>query len=212
MTSTSEFQLSGSRVVVLSPGCTSQLLLELLKHPDAQAPPPDQSNQDFFERKLASGMFLKHSWQFCYGAGVKDHCCDGGAVRMLSVTGSCQVSCYEDFPWDRSKTPKLKSIYFLPGTAIPACTDFEVTQFPLRMRDWLKNILMQLYEPNPEHAGYLNEKQRNKVSYPRQLPKRLSTGLEEKIVRGGVRGGRGGGRAGEGYISPSSAYQKTTPG
>lgn len=51
--------------------------------------------------------------------------------------------------------------------AIPACTDFEVAQFPLRMRDWLKNILMQLYEPNPKHDGYLNEKQRSKVSYPR---------------------------------------------
>lgn len=58
-------------------------------------------------------------------------------------------------------------MYFLLGTAIPACTDFEVTQFPLRMRDWLKNILVQLYEHNPEHSGYLNEKQRNKVSYPR---------------------------------------------
>lgn len=33
------------------------------------------------------------------------------------------------------------------------------------MRDWLKNILIQLYEPNPEHPGHLNEKQRNKVSY-----------------------------------------------
>ena len=64
----------------------------------------------------------------------------------------------------RSRTQRLKSLFFPLGTAIPICTDFEVTQFPLRMRDWLKNVLMQLYESNPEHAGYLNEKQRNKVS------------------------------------------------
>ncbi|EPY74131.1 SPARC-like protein [Camelus ferus] len=54
--------------------------------------------------------------------------------------------------------------------------DFEVTQFPLRMRDWLKNILMQLYEPNPEHAGYLNEKQRNKVKKIYLDEKRLLAG------------------------------------
>lgn len=111
-------------------------------------------------------MALQCSWQLCFGSRIKDRCCDGGPVRMLSVTGRCKASCYEDFSWDRSKTSKLKSVYFLFGTAIPACTDFEVTQFPLRMRDWLKNILVQLYEPNPEHSGYLNEKQRNKVSYP----------------------------------------------
>jgi hypothetical protein len=65
---------------------------------------------------------------------------------------------------------------FLLTTAIPACTDFEVAQFPLRMRDWLKNILMQLYEPNPKHGGYLNEKQRSKVSYLGLLPKCVSSG------------------------------------
>ncbi|KAL0595926.1 SPARC-like protein 1, partial [Plecturocebus cupreus] len=60
--------------------------------------------------------------------------------------------------------------------AIPICTDFEVTQFPLRMRDWLKNILMQLYEANSEHAGYLNEKQRNKVKKIYLDEKRLLAG------------------------------------
>nr|KAF6389010.1 SPARC like 1 [Myotis myotis] len=44
------------------------------------------------------------------------------------------------------------------------------------MRDWLKNILMQLYEPNPEHAGYLNEKQRNKVKKIYLDEKRLLAG------------------------------------
>lgn len=75
-------------------------------------------------------------------------------------------------------------------TAIPACTDFEVAQFPLRMRDWLKNILMQLYEPNPKHGGHLNEKQRSKVSYPQPVAKvsllRIPVG---KGVVGALHGG-----------------------
>ena len=47
----------------------------------------------------------------------------------------------------------------------PSCfqsTNFEVTEFPLRMKDGLKKTL-QLYEPNPEHPAYLNAKQRNEV-------------------------------------------------
>lgn len=71
---------------------------------------------------------------------------------------------------------QLQLDYFGPCKSIPACTDFEVTQFPLRMRDWLKNILMQLYESNPEHAGYLNEKQRNKVKKIYLDEKRLLAG------------------------------------
>lgn len=66
----------------------------------------------------------------------------------------------------RAEARPTNEVCFLLLTAIPVCTDFEVAQFPLRMRDWLKNILMQLYEPNPKHAGYLNEKQRTKVSLP----------------------------------------------
>lgn len=74
------------------------------------------------------------------------------------------------------KGHQLQLDYFGACKSIPACTDFEVTQFPLRMRDWLKNILMQLYEANPEHAGYLNEKQRNKVKKIYLDEKRLLAG------------------------------------
>ncbi|XP_060003526.1 SPARC-like protein 1 [Lagenorhynchus albirostris] len=74
------------------------------------------------------------------------------------------------------KGHQLQLDYFGACKSIPACTDFEVNQFPLRMRDWLKNILMQLYEPNPEHAGYLNEKQRNKVKKIYLDEKRLLAG------------------------------------
>lgn len=74
------------------------------------------------------------------------------------------------------KGHQLQLDYFGACKSIPACTDFEVAQFPLRMRDWLKNILMQLYEPNPKHAGYLNEKQRNKVKKIYLDEKRLLAG------------------------------------
>ncbi|KFQ34652.1 SPARC-like 1, partial [Merops nubicus] len=48
---------------------------------------------------------------------------------------------------------------------IPHCTDYEVHQFPLRMRDWLKNILMQYYERDLDNSGLLTEKQRKKYQF-----------------------------------------------
>lgn len=71
---------------------------------------------------------------------------------------------------------QLQLDYFGACKSIPPCTDFEVTQFPLRMRDWLKNILIQLYESDPKHTGYLNEKQRNKVKKIYLDEKRLLPG------------------------------------
>ncbi|KAM6120257.1 SPARC-like protein 1 [Pterocles gutturalis] len=59
---------------------------------------------------------------------------------------------------------------------IPHCTDYEVDQFPLRMRDWLKNILMQYYERDLDTAGFLTEKQRSKVKKIYQNDKRLGAG------------------------------------
>uniref|UniRef100_A0A8C6ZBP8 SPARC like 1 n=1 Tax=Nothoprocta perdicaria TaxID=30464 RepID=A0A8C6ZBP8_NOTPE len=59
---------------------------------------------------------------------------------------------------------------------IPHCTDYEVDQFPLRMRDWLKNILMQYYERDVDTSGFLTEKQRNKVKKIYENEKRLSAG------------------------------------
>ncbi|KAM6077148.1 PREDICTED: SPARC-like protein 1 [Chlamydotis macqueenii] len=59
---------------------------------------------------------------------------------------------------------------------IPHCTDYEVDQFPLRMRDWLKNILMQYYERDMNTSGFLTEKQRSKVKKIYQNDKRLMAG------------------------------------
>lgn len=46
---------------------------------------------------------------------------------------------------------------------IPPCLDSELTEFPLRMRDWLKNVLVTLYERD-EDNNLLNEKQKLRVS------------------------------------------------
>uniref|UniRef100_A0A8B9QN87 SPARC like 1 n=1 Tax=Apteryx owenii TaxID=8824 RepID=A0A8B9QN87_APTOW len=59
---------------------------------------------------------------------------------------------------------------------IPHCTDYEVDQFPLWMRDWLKNILMQYYERDLDTSGFLTEKQRSKVKKIYQNEKHLMAG------------------------------------
>lgn len=40
--------------------------------------------------------------------------------------------------------------------------DSELGEFPLRMRDWLKNVLVSLYERDEEN-NLLNEKQKLRV-------------------------------------------------
>lgn len=50
---------------------------------------------------------------------------------------------------------------FLPD--IEPCLDNELGEFPLRMRDWLKNVLVTLYERD-EDNNLLTEKQKLRVS------------------------------------------------
>lgn len=54
------------------------------------------------------------------------------------------------------------------SSVIPPCVDTELVQFPLRMRDWLKNVLLQLYEHDSMSPGFLTPKQRFRVSYTGQ--------------------------------------------
>lgn len=42
--------------------------------------------------------------------------------------------------------------------------DTELVQFPLRMRDWLKNVLLQLYEHDSTSSSFLTPKQRFRVT------------------------------------------------
>ncbi|CAJ0940308.1 unnamed protein product [Ranitomeya imitator] len=56
-----------------------------------------------------------------------------------------------------------------PCKYIPTCTEYELTHFPFRMRDWLKNVLMQLYERDKENTGLLSEKQKSKASQVKKI-------------------------------------------
>lgn len=48
------------------------------------------------------------------------------------------------------------------STDIEDCLDSELNEFPLRMRDWLKNVLVTLYERD-EDNNLLTEKQKLRV-------------------------------------------------
>uniref|UniRef100_A0A8B9SQ83 SPARC n=2 Tax=Anas platyrhynchos TaxID=8839 RepID=A0A8B9SQ83_ANAPL len=73
------------------------------------------------------------------------------------------------------KGHKLHLDYIGPCKFIPACLDTELTEFPLRMRDWLKNVLITLYERD-EDNNLLTEKQKLKVKKIHENEKRLEAG------------------------------------
>lgn len=50
-----------------------------------------------------------------------------------------------------------------PPADLEPCLDSELSEFPLRMRDWLKNVLVTLYERD-EDNNLLTEKQKLRVS------------------------------------------------
>ncbi|XP_061595422.1 SPARC-like protein 1 [Cololabis saira] len=66
--------------------------------------------------------------------------------------------------------------YTGPCKLIPPCLDTELIQFPLRMRDWLKNVLLQLYEHDSVSPGYLTPKQRFRVKKIFENERRLHAG------------------------------------
>ncbi|NIG59961.1 SPARC isoform X1 [Pontoporia blainvillei] len=61
------------------------------------------------------------------------------------------------------KGHKLHLDYIGPCKYIAPCLDSELTEFPLRMRDWLKNVLVTLYERDQDN-NLLTEKQKLRVS------------------------------------------------
>ncbi|KAG5848353.1 hypothetical protein ANANG_G00097590 [Anguilla anguilla] len=56
---------------------------------------------------------------------------------------------------------------------IAPCQEGELLQFPLRMRDWLKNVLLQLYERDTRNPGFLTAKQRARVQKIYESERRL---------------------------------------
>ncbi|KAM9792336.1 SPARC-like protein 1 [Neosynchiropus ocellatus] len=71
---------------------------------------------------------------------------------------------------------KLHMDYIGSCKIIPPCVDSELVQFPLRMRDWLKNVLLQLYEHDSVTPGFLTSKQRFRVKKIFESERRLHAG------------------------------------
>ncbi|XP_028262725.1 SPARC-like protein 1 [Parambassis ranga] len=74
------------------------------------------------------------------------------------------------------KGHRLHLDYTGPCKLIPPCVDTELVQFPLRMRDWLKNVLLQLYEHDSMTPGFLTPKQRFRVKKIFESERRLHAG------------------------------------
>ncbi|KAF7217895.1 SPARC-like protein 1 [Nothobranchius furzeri] len=74
------------------------------------------------------------------------------------------------------KGHRLHLDYTGPCKLIPLCVSNELVQFPLRMRDWLKNVLLQLYEHDSASPGFLTAKQRFKVKKIFENERRLHAG------------------------------------
>lgn len=73
------------------------------------------------------------------------------------------------------KGHKLHLDYIGPCKYIEPCLDTELSEFPLRMRDWLKNVLVTLYERDEEN-NLLTEKQKLRVKKIYENEKRLQAG------------------------------------
>ncbi|XP_067440826.1 SPARC-like protein 1 [Thunnus thynnus] len=74
------------------------------------------------------------------------------------------------------KGHRLHLDYTGPCKLILPCVDTELVQFPLRMRDWLKNVLLQLYEHDSMSPGFLTPKQRFRVKKIFESERRLHAG------------------------------------
>ncbi|CAL8328931.1 unnamed protein product [Merluccius merluccius] len=71
---------------------------------------------------------------------------------------------------------RLHLDYTGPCKLLAPCLDSELVQFPLRMRDWLKNVLLQLYDHDSMDPGFLTSKQRVKVKKIQENERRLHAG------------------------------------
>lgn len=82
---------------------------------------------------------------------------------LQMVTGTCASTGFK--PLNSQKAANVTSVCMCMATppVIPPCLSTELAQFPLRMRDWLKNVLLQLYEHDTQTPGFLTPKQRARV-------------------------------------------------
>ncbi|XP_037115524.1 SPARC-like protein 1 [Syngnathus acus] len=102
-----------------------------------------------------------------------DHVC---GTDNKTYNTSCELFATKCKLEGTKKGHRLHLDYTGPCKLIPPCEDTELVQFPLRMRDWLKNVLLQLYEHDYVSPGYLTSKQRFKVKKIYENERRLHAG------------------------------------
>ncbi|KAL6110711.1 uncharacterized protein ACO6RY_19743 [Pungitius sinensis] len=107
------------------------------------------------------------------GVNEFDHVC--GTDNKTYGT-SCELFAAKCNLEGTKKGQRLHLDYTGPCKLIPQCVDTELVQFPLRMRDWLKNVLLQLYEHDSMFPGFLTPKQRFRVKKIFESERRLHAG------------------------------------
>nr|XP_033479106.1 SPARC-like protein 1 [Epinephelus lanceolatus] len=102
-----------------------------------------------------------------------DHVC---GTNNKTYATSCELFATKCKLEGTKRGHRLHLDYTGPCKVIPPCVDTELVQFPLRMRDWLKNVLLQLYEHDSMTPGFLTPKQRFRVKKIFESERRLHAG------------------------------------
>ncbi|XP_072240014.1 uncharacterized protein [Leuresthes tenuis] len=102
-----------------------------------------------------------------------DHVC---GTDNKTYDTSCQLFATKCNLEGTKKGQRLHLDYTGSCKLIPPCVDTELIQFPLRMRDWLKNVLLQLYEQDSVSPGFLTPKQHFRVKKIFENERRLYAG------------------------------------
>ncbi|XP_034745667.1 SPARC-like protein 1 isoform X5 [Etheostoma cragini] len=102
-----------------------------------------------------------------------DHVC---GTNNKTYDTSCELFATKCNLEGTKRGHRLHLDYTGPCKLIPPCVDTELVQFPLRMRDWLKNVLLQLYEHDSVSPGFLTTKQRFRVKKIFESERRLHAG------------------------------------
>uniref|UniRef100_A0A4W5QYG2 SPARC-like 1 n=1 Tax=Hucho hucho TaxID=62062 RepID=A0A4W5QYG2_9TELE len=102
-----------------------------------------------------------------------DHVC---GTDNVTYDTSCELFATKCNLEGTKRGHRLHLDYTGPCKFIAPCMNGELVQFPLRMRDWLKNVLLQLYEHDSMSPGFLTPKQRIRVRKIHESERRLHAG------------------------------------